>query len=547
METSTSNLERAQVIEASRPPQAAKSAAGAVITVESPIDGTLVGKVKAYSLEEAREVLTEVRAAQKAWGAHTPSERAAVMDNFARILNERADEVAQLLSRETGKPLYEAYLCEVLPIVHLAAYYARRAPQVLGPQRIPLSVFLNRSSYVHYRPRGVVFIISPWNFPFTIPCGEVISSLVAGNGVLLKPASLTPLVALKMRELFIEAGLDPQVFQVIPSAGSVASKLIDQAHDAIDYVNFTGSTQIGRTVAELCGRHLLPCSMELGGKDPAIVCRDADVDLAARAICFGAFCNSGQICASVERAYVHREVYDRFVARMVTLVQSLRQESPLEGVGGDVGAMTSAEQIEQIEAQVREARERGARILSGGQRHRAGHMYYAPTVLVDVDQDMQVVSEESFGPLLPIMRVEDEEEAIRLANDTPYGLSAYVFSRDIKRARRIAERLEAGTVMINDTLITHAFPEAPWSGMKASGIGRVHSDEALRDLSLACHVNYDRIPLPRLAWGIWTWPPYSEAKVARFKALLALVDLKGGLKEKAGLALKVLWPRAMGS
>jgi succinate-semialdehyde dehydrogenase/glutarate-semialdehyde dehydrogenase len=429
-------------------------------------------------------------------------------------------------------------LCEVLPVIRLAGYYARYAESQLKKKRISIGYFKNFSSYLHYKPRGVVFIISPWNFPFTIPGGALVCALLAGNGVLLKPASLTPLVSYKLREILLEAGVDEHAFEVISGPGRMASELIEAGHEMIDYVNFTGSTEVGKTVAQLCGKYLLPNSMELGGNDPAIVCADADLDKAVRAITFGAFCNSGQICASIERVYVHRNVYESFVKKMEKSVRALRQGEP--GKGGyklDMGSMTSPEQIEIVERQVADARAKGAKIVTGGKRLKPGSMFFEPTLILDVNETMEVAYEETFGPLLPIMRVENDEEAIGRSNATTYGLSAYVYSRDRAKARRIAEQLEAGTVMINDALITHALPETPWQGVKQSGIGRIHTDDGLRDFSIGYHVNYDFIPLPRLIWTIWTWQPYSAFKIAMFKRVFGFIGLNSGIKKKIQLLL----------
>ncbi len=509
-----------------------------VLSVTNPATGDVIGQVPSLSTVEARESLVRVKETQKAWGLRSIKERSHVIGRFAEVLYQRADEVASLLSAETGKPLYEAMLCEILPIIHLAGYYARHAESQLKNKRISISYFKNRSSYIHYKPRGVIFIISPWNFPFTIPCGAVICSLLAGNGVLLKPASLTPLIAYKMHELMLEAGLDEHAFEVISGPGCMASELIETGSSLIDFVNFTGSTDVGRTVAQLCGKHLIPCSMELGGKDPAIVCADANLDLAARSITFGAFCNSGQICASVERVYVHRDVYGPFVRKLRECVQSLRQGDP--GKGGfsvEIGCMTSEEQLHIVERQVSDAQAKGAQIVTGGKRMNPGGMFFELTLILDANETMEAVYEESFGPLLPVMQVDDDNEAIMRSNASIYGLSAYVFSKDKRKARRIAEQIEAGTIMINDTLVTHAMPETPWQGVKKSGIGRVHSDEALRDFSIAYHVNYDTVSLLKLFWPMWTWPPYTGFKVRLFKFLFGFMGLNMGIKEKIRLLM----------
>ncbi|HPX19852.1 MAG: aldehyde dehydrogenase family protein [Desulfomonilia bacterium] len=513
-----------------------------MIEVFNPANGKRIGEVPSFSMDESLAALRETREAQAKWARIPIAQRLEIIKTFGEILHERADEVARLLSAENGKPLYEAYIHEVLPVIHLTAYFVKRAEKILAPKPIPIWVFKNRKSYIHYKPRGVTLIISPWNYPFTIPAGAVIMNLIAGNGVLLKPASLTPLIAYKMREIFDAAGLDPKLFQIISGPGRMAEELIEKGPPYINFVNFTGSTEIGKVVASLCGRHLIPCSMELGGKDPAIVCEDADIALAARSIVNGAFGNSGQICASVERVYVHKNVFDIFVKEVVKLTRELIQDDPAVNVRTDIGSMTSREQLEIVQRQVEDAVRKGAHVHTGGKLSDKGGMFFEPTVLTHVTDDMEVLQEETFGPVLPIMSVEDDREAIRKANEGIYGLSAYVFTKDTGKGRRIAEQIEAGTVMLNETLITHAFPETPWQGFKESGTGRAHSDDGLRDLCLPCHVNYDTMPIPRLLWKkFWVWHPYDSKKIRRFHSLYGLIFIKSSLGRKLSLLKNMLF------
>ena len=329
--------------------------------------------------------------------------------------------------------------------------------------------------------------------------------------------------------------MDADLFRVLSVPGRVASELIESG---VDYVNFTGSTAVGQDVAALCGRHLIPMSMELGGKDPGGRFGTTRTSSTRRgSVVWGAFANSGQICASIERVYVVESVYDRFVAKAAEIGRfASAGRSSFRGGDRRRGAMTDPEQVEVVEGQVADAIERGARVLCGGKRLEGDGLFYAPTLLVDATDEMRVVHEETFGPLLPILKVADAEEAIARANDSPYGLSAYVYSEDRKRARRVAERLEAGTVVVNDTLITHGFPETPWGGVKQSGIGRVHSDEGLRALCQSYHVNREVIRF-RLPVSY----PYTEGKVRfakqvgrLFRAWLAVS--RGKAKVAAALA-----------
>jgi succinate-semialdehyde dehydrogenase/glutarate-semialdehyde dehydrogenase len=446
------------------------------------------------------------------------------------VLYRHKAEVARLLSQETGKTLTESFLFEIVPVMHLTGYFAKRAGKILKPKKISISVFKNRASIIHHKPRGVVLVISPWNFPMSIPMGTVVMALLAGNAVILKPASLTPLTARKMRDLFDEAGLDPDLFQVVTGPGRLASQIIEDG--SIDYVNFTGSTAVGRNVAQRCAAKFIPYSMELGGKDPAIVRADADLEKAARAIVWGAFANAGQVCASVERVYAHASVYDELVRRVVALTRQLRQQNPLDHPDTDVGSMTDPSQIEVIEKQLLDAVRGGARVLTGGKRAAAGSNFFEPTVVVDVDESMDIAREETFGPVVPIMKVSDDDEAIVRANQSRYGLNAYVFTRNAREGRRVADQLEAGTVMVNEVLMTHAFPETPWGGVKDSGVGFVHSDEGLKELTQPHHVNYALFSITNPAWY-----PYSEDKTQRFLAAAELVHRKNGISGKA----KALW------
>ena len=497
------------------------------IQVRSPLDGALIGEVSAFDTDEAKQKLAEVRQALVAWAKTPFSRRRRIMNEFLKHLVRSSDELAELISRETGKTIYEANVFEIMPLIRLTAYFANRAGKILRKKKISISIFKNRASYLHYRPRGVVLIIAPWNFPLSIPGGETVMSLMAGNGVLLKPASLTPLIAYKFREIFDKAGLDKKLFQVISGPGRIASELIETG---VDYVNFTGSSEIGKKVSELCGRKLIPCSMELGGKAPVVVCEDADLKYSARSLVWGAFANSGQICASVERVYVPEKIYDTFLEKALSHARTIRQGNPFKGEM-DMGAMTDPHQLEILEEMIADARKKGAKILLGGKRSSQGKMFFEPTIIADADESMRVGCEESFGPLLTIMKVKNEEEAIRRANNSRYGLIAYVYSANSSRARKIAERLEAGTVMINEVLMSHAFPETPWQGVKESGVGRVHSDDGLRDLTYPYHVNYEVIPL-----RVPASYPYNNKKAKLLLKTMARIN-RGALGKMVGLLL----------
>jgi acyl-CoA reductase-like NAD-dependent aldehyde dehydrogenase len=476
---------------------------GRIVSI-NPATRVPLGDVPDLGEAEVRAAVASARRAAAAWGQVELEERCRRVARFADVLMQRADDVIELLSKEGGKTHQEALGMEVIVVADLVRYFAKHAPRILAPEPIPLHLLKHRASYLHYVPRGVVGIIAPWNFPFSIPMGEALMAVIAGNGVVIKPSEITPLIALLAKELFDATGLPADLLQVVTGRGGTGAALINAG---IDYCVFTGSVATGRKVAAACGERLIPCTLELGGKAPAVVCADADLERAANAIAWGGLANSGQICASVERVYVVREVHDELVRRIVAIVEGLRQgDASAPGAALDVGAMTWDRQLDHVAALVADAVRAGATVECGGVAGTDG-LFYAPTVLTGVRQDMDVIRKEIFGPVIPIIAVSDEEEAVRLANDSHLGLMAYVFSQDRARARRLAERIEAGTVMINDVLSSYACPETPWGGVKASGIGRTHSALGLRDFCQTRHVNVDRLSLGKRE--VW-WYPYKQ-------------------------------------
>jgi len=476
-----------------------------VIVSRNPATGEVLGEVPEMSVAAIKAAVARARAAQKEWGDLPVRERCERVKRFRDVVLHRAPELIDLLVREGGKTRVEALSMEVMVAIDLATYFIKRAPKILAPEPISLHLLKTRASYVHFAPRGVVGIISPWNFPFVIPIGEMIMSLLAGSAVVLKPSEITPLIALKTKELFDATGLPADLFQVVTGRGAAGAALIDAG---IDYLHFTGSTAVGKKVAAACGERLIPCALELGGKAPAVVCADADPKRTARALVWGAFANQGQVCVSVERVYAHQAVHDELVENIIKLTNELRLGDPA-GDNVDAGSMTWDHQVEIVEERIKSAVDAGAKVRTGGQRTGRG-LQFAPTVITDCKHDMEIMKREIFGPVMPIMKVRDEEEAVRLANDSHLGLAAYVFTDDKQKGRRLADRVEAGTVMVNDCLVAYGAPETPFGGIKQSGIGVTHSDRGLRDLCQARHVNYDRLTFKRELW----WYPYSD-KVQR--------------------------------
>src|SRR5437868_6441907 len=485
--------------EVPRPTQGTVTAHG-TLAVYGPGSGKLVGEVRVSTAAQVREATAAAHAAQKEWARKSFAERAAALRRFQQLVLDRADEIADLLVRENGKTLNEALFMEVLPVADLTWYFARKAERLLRDEKLPLHMFPHKKSYLRFYPRGVIGIISPWNYPFSIPAGDTVMALLAGNGVVLKPSEFTPLIAEKLRSLLEEAGVPRGLVQVVHGRGDVGAALIQSG---VNMIVFTGSVATGRKVNVAAAEQMIPCVLELGGKDPAIVLDDADLETTARKVAWGAFANSGQTCASVERVYVHESVAKPFTDRVVGIAKGLRQGEPNRH-DVDVGAMTTQMQVDIVRRHLEDAKARGAKVLAGGEIKVTldGARFVQPTVLTDVTQDMAIVRDETFGPMLPILTFRTEEEAVRLANDSPYGLSAYVFTRDRERADRVANQLLAGTVMHNDALYTHAAPETPWGGVKASGLGRVHGKHGLRDLCEIRHVNLERFNFP----AFWYYP-----------------------------------------
>ncbi len=490
----------------------------------APATGEVLGEVPVLGARQVTEAVARAREAQKAWALLPIEERCERVVRFRDALVDRAEDIVDLIARECGKPRTEALIHEVMVVADLAGYFAKRAPRILAPREIDLHLLKHRRSYVHYVPRGVVALISPWNFPFVIPMADAVSALLAGNAVVLKPSEVTPLVALLAKEIYDAAGLAADLFQVVTGDGSTGAALID-AHP--DMVIFTGAVATGRRVAAACGERLIPCTMELGGKAAAIVCEDADIERTARAVVYGGFANSGQVCIGVERVYAHEVIYDRFVGRVKELTAELRQGDPLDA-STDVGAIIFPKQIEVAEHLIADALDKGAQLLIGGKRREGPGQFFEPTVLAGCTQGMAVMREETFGPIVPIMKVRDEDEAVRLANDSPLGLAGYVFTKNRDRGRRLAERVRAGVVMVNDVFTAYGAPEAPFGGVKDSGFGRVHGEEGLRAMCEVRHVNYDRIATRREP----TWYPYGERKYRTMLRAVRLVLRSGSPIQK---------------
>ena len=479
-----------------------------MLVVRNPATGRVLAELPEATREDVHAAVARARAAQPAWAATPLGERLAALDRFRALLLEDRLGMAEQVTRETGKPFVEALGVDVLIALDAAQWVVRNAERVLAPEVIRLRnpLFVGRVSRITREPLGVVGVVSPWNYPLAIPASHALHALAAGNAVVLKPASLAPLTALRMAGLFHEAGVPRDVLQVVVGSGRVAGEALAGAD--VDHVAFTGSVPVGRAVERRLRDRGVPSCMELGGSDPALVLRDAPYEHAVKGVVWGRFTNAGQTCAATKRAYVHRSLYDRFVADAAREAAALRLGDPMSP-DTDVGPLTDPASVREMTALVEDAVKRGARVLCGGRpRPDLGPQWFEPTVLVDVPPDARVLAEETFGPLLPIVPFDDEDEAVRLANATPFGLSASVWTRDLARGEALARRLHAGTVTLNDVAYTYAANETPWGGVKDSGHGRTHGRWGLLDMTRMRHVNV--VPAARPVGQAW-WFPYSPA------------------------------------
>ena len=478
-----------------------------VIEVHNPATLTKIGEVPVCSATEVREAVRRGREAFRVWSALSLKERSRALLAVRERLLERREEMITLLCAETGKPRFEAVATELAVVCDAITLYAKHARRFIAPQRVSPHLLKNKKVIVRYQPRGVIGIISPWNFPLMMTLGEAVPALMAGNAVIIKPSEWTPLTAQLgceiAREAFTAASLPPDVLQVVTGYGETGGALVDEA----DMIGFTGSVRTGRLIAERAARRLVPVSLELGGKDPMVVLKDADLERASSAAVWGAFMNAGQVCISVERVYVEEAVADEFTKLVVEKTRALRQGSETSGNERvDVGAMTFPKQIEVVEEHVRDAAARGAKILTGGRRapHLKGQ-FFEPTVLTEVDHSMLIMREETFGPVLPLMRVKDESEALRLANDSRYGLNASVWTEDKTKGERLAAQIEAGSVCVNDVISGVAVTDAPFGGVKESGSGRRHGAPGIRRFCTEQTIVVDRFGLKREM----IWYPYT--------------------------------------
>jgi acyl-CoA reductase-like NAD-dependent aldehyde dehydrogenase len=510
-------------------------------TLEShdPATGELIGSVETLTPREVQGVVDDVAEIQPFWAQLSLDDRARYMRRAADVLLDELDDLAELLTSEQGKPRVESYSMELLPTVDALKWMADAGPEILGDEKVPFpQAFLKtkRAKFV-YEPIGVVGVIAPWNYPWSIPFQEVAMALMAGNGVVLKPASLTPLIGERIRMLFERAGFPEGLVRTVHGGGKIGDALVKSSAGKIF---FTGSVEVGRKVGIECAKRMKGSVLELGGKDPQIVCADADLANAVSGSVWGGFANAGQTCSGIERVYVHQDIADRYLDGLVRETERLTVGDPKEWTT-ETGPMVSEEQAELVTELVDDAISNGAKRLTGGPVKVTGMKgrFIAPTILTGVDHEMRIMREEVFGPVLPVITVDSEEEAIRLANDSQFGLGSSVWTDDRAKGERMARQIESGMTWINDHSYSHGACQCAWGGVKDSGLGRSHSKFGF----------YECVNVKLVTWEPgWTrdswWQPYDRDVGDAFRASARLLYGRNGnrmqvLREGIGPLLRV--------
>lgn len=495
----------------------------------NPATGELVGTVETIKPGDVDGVVAEIAEVQPFWAQLSLADRGRYLKRTAHALTDDLEEVAELLTREQGKPLVESYTMELLPTIDALNWCADEGAKILAdePIRYPQLFLKTKRSFFSYEPIGVVGVIAPWNYPWSIPFGEVAIALMAGNGVVLKPASLTPLLGDRIQRAFERGGLPEGLVRAVHGGGAVGQAICESP--GVGKVFFTGSVEVGRKVGELCASRMKGSVLELGGKDPQIVCADADLANAVSGCVWGGFANAGQTCSGIERTYVVKDVADEFLAGVVRETERLTVGDPL-GWDTEIGPMVSADQADLVTELVDDALASGAERLTGGPREVPGFSgrFIAPTVLAGVTDGMRIMRDEIFGPVVPIVVVDSEQEALERANDSNFGLGASVWTRDRAKGERMARRIQSGMVWINDHSYSHGACQCSWGGVKDSGLGRSHSKFGLYECVNIKHVAWE----PGLTRDFW-WQPYDRALGDALRASARLLYGRSGSRAKA--------------
>lgn len=507
--------------------------ASQVLESINPATGEVAARIEATAPSALPDLFKRARDAQLSWKDWQVRDRCRCLRDLRDAIFEAREEILDVVTRESGKPRVEAIFAELMLALDTANFLARRAPRWLRPERVPHHniAVKAKSGRLSFEPHGIVAIISPWNYPFSIPMSQVIAATVTGNAVLLKPSELTPATGALVGELFRRAKFPVDLVQVIQGGGEIGAALIEAGPDK---VFFTGSVATGRRIAEACARKLIPAVLELGGKDAMIVLADADLNIASSAAVWGGFTNCGQACLSVERIYVQHEIADRFTELCVAKTKKLRLGPASDG-NAEIGPMIRLRQLEKVEEQLRDAVARGARILAGGKRREdLGPNFLEPTVVANVNHSMELMRDETFGPVIAIQPFTTIDGAVALANDSAFGLSASVWTRNSRAGREIAARLHAGSVMVNDVASYYGICEAPHGGRGASGWGRTHSRFGLLEMVQVKYTDVDRLPRTPKSW----WYGYTDALAESAERFVELMFAPGWRRRFSALAGK---------
>ncbi len=489
----------------------------------NPATGARLGDSPMDTPERARQAIHDARQAQLSWAALSFKQRTEYMMRIRDYILDNIDHIAEVVSRDVGKTRTEALTTEIMPTVIAITYYCRKGKKFLASRRLSGSslLFFNKYSRLHRLPFGVIGIIAPWNYPMGIPMHEIVPALLAGNTVVFKTASETQMVGRLIEKIMDQAKLPDHVFTYLNLSGSVASNVMLDSRCHVDKLFFTGSVPVGKQLMALAAKTLTPVSLELGGNDAMLVCEDAPVDRAVNCAIWAGLQNAGQSCGGVERIYVHEAIYEAFLVKLKARVENLRQGPDLDHEV-DLGAMCTRRQLESVAAHVKDALDKGATLYAQSRvddRDGQGHFHPA-VVLTDVTHDMDVMRDETFGPVLGVMKVKNMDEAIGLANDSHLGLTGSVWSKDRKKAVAVGRRIQAGTITINDHLFSHGAAETPWGGLKESGIGRSHGQ-----------FGFDEMTEPQVIVNDWLtfakrnvfWQPYGARIYSGLKSALFVI------------------------
>lgn len=499
----------------------------------NPATGEIIGQVESTAVNQIGRIVSEARIAQSEWNAMPLNSRGQLLRKFGETLLSRRKIVAELISRENGKPVVEAYTSEIIPALDFVKYYTAGSRKILRRRgvRIGIPLLKTKKAFVRFEPVGVVGIISPWNYPLMLPLGQIVPALMAGDAVIFKPSEFTPLVGGLIGDFMWEAGIPKKLFSVVQGGAEVGAALVSSG---LDKLFFTGSTATGRKVSEGAAKALTPVSLELGSKDAMIVLSDADVDSAASGAIWGAFMNAGQTCVSVERCFIDEKISGKFIEVLKKKAAALKTGAGTE-TGTDVGAIIHKAQYDIIRRHISDATSKGARVITGAEFSEEGGRYFIrPTILADVPMDCLLMKEETFGPVLPIVEFKNEREAVELANASKFGLSASIWTADPKRGLELAGKVRAGAVTVNDVISYYGISDGIVGGVKESGTGRVHGREGLLEMVSPKYYEVERTPRMKKLW----WYKYDALLLSFFETATDFLFFKN-IFRKAGSLFKL--------